>query len=240
MRNIYGIDIQLTKEREELLIAGWEGIRIKSMIENIREDDIVFDIGAEQGDISILLAKKCKKIVLFEPSPVQWPHIKYNFNRNNIKPLDCYAGFVSNITDERPEDLNYEYEIKNGFPLCAYEQRMDIRGFRHLHEERRATLQITLDDYCKRTGIYPNMMTIDVEGSEWNVLQGMQYVIDKVMPIIYLSVHHDFLAQNYNKYFNDIAKFFQERKYKTAFLNHDHESHFVFYKKSLIDIKEIL
>ena len=240
MKNLYGIDIKLTPAREELMEGGWEYQRMKSMIENIREGDVVFDVGAEQGDMSVLLAKKTGKIVLFEPSPVMWPHIRANFKRNNIKPLACYVGFASDTTEEDPENLNYDDTMRDGFPACSFDEIKDCRGFRHLHEEASATKQITLDEFSKRTNIWPQMVTIDVEGSEYNVLEGMSKILDKSQPIVYMSVHHDFLYMNYKKFFNDIAKFFMERSYKSAFLAHDHESHFVFYKKSLFRINETL
>lgn len=239
-KNLYGIDIILTPERQELMEGGWEYNRLKSMVENVKPGDVVFDIGAEQGDISAILAKKTGKLVAFEPSPIMWPHIRANFEANELELLDYYAGFVSNVTDEHPQYIDYKDSKKDGFPLCAYDELDDTRGFRHLHEQAISTKQITLDDYCLRTGIYPDMVTIDVEGSEYNVLIGMDHVLDKSQPIVYVSVHHDFLHNYYHKFFNHIAEFFRERNYECAFLGHDHESHYVFYKKSLIEIKEVL
>lgn len=238
--NIYGLDVELTKERKELMDGGWERGRMQSMLANINHGDVVFDIGAEQGDISVMLAKKSGKIILFEPSPMMWPHIRDNFNRNGLIPLDCYVGFASDVTKESPENLNYKDEMVDGYPKCAYEKLNNVRGFRHLHEEFSATKQITVDDYCERTKIYPHLVTIDVEGSEFNVLQGMIETIDKIMPIIYVSVHPDFLYMNYGKFFNDIGNFFNERGYKSDYLGFDHEMHMVYYKKSLIKINEVL
>ncbi len=238
--NLYGVDIKLSQERQELMEGGWEYRRMKSMLDNIKPGDVVFDVGAEQGDMSVIMAKKTGKIVLFEPSPMMWPHIKENFIENGIKPLYCYVGFVSDVTDEEPEITNYDDTNNKGFPECAYDEMTNVRGFRHLHEEKHATKQITLDDYCARTGIYPVMVTIDVEGSEYNVLEGMKEVMNKTMPTVYISIHHDFLHMNYGKYFNDIAAYFNERGYRGEFLGHDHESHFVFYKKSLFSTKEII
>lgn len=240
MKNLYGIDIELTEERQELLEGGWEYHRIKSMMENIKKDDVVFDIGAEQGDMSVLMGKKTGKIVVFEPSPVQWPHIRDNFEANNLKPLDCYPGFVSDVTDENPKVKNYDYETRDGYPGCAYEELDYTRGFRHLYEERAATLQITLDDYCEQTNIYPDMVTMDVEGSECAVLAGMSKVIDKCMPLIFISVHHNFLRESYDTDYNYIGQYFNERGYRAEYLGHDHETHFAYYKKSFNSVREVI
>ncbi len=240
MKNLYGVDINLTPEREKLMAGGWEYHRIMSMMANVKEGDVIFDIGAEQGDMSVLLGKKTGKIVLFEASPIMWTHIRENFERNDLKPLGCYAGFASDVTDENPEGLNYKDKDKDGYPECAYDELKDVRSFRHLSQETSATKQITIDDYCKRTGIYPDMITMDVEGSEYNVLQGIKEVLAKRTVVIYISIHHDFLFHSYGKFFNDIVQFFHERGYKTEYLGFDHEAHFVFYRKSLIILNEIL
>ena len=239
--NLYGMDIKLTGERLELIEGGWEYQRIKSMMGNIKEGDVVFDIGAEQGDMSALMGKKSGKIVLFEASPMMWPHIRQNFEANDLKPLDCYAGFVSNVTDENPKYLNYDPKMgTRDYPGCAYDKLVNTRGFRHLHEETEATNQITLDDYCERSGIYPDVVTIDVEGSECHVLEGMSKVMDKTMPIVYLSVHHDFLGVQHGRYYNEIGLFFNERGYKAEYLGFDHEMHMCYYKKSINLTKEII
>ena len=49
--------------------------------------------------------------------------------------------------------------------------------------------QITLDQYCDENKISPDLIKIDVEGSELNVLKGAMNTILKNKPIIILSVH---------------------------------------------------
>jgi len=240
--NIHGIDIKLTKERADLLIGGWEFARVQSMLLNIKEGDTIFDIGAEQGDITALLAKKAKgKTVAFEPSPVMWPHIKSNFENNGLKLDGYHCGFASDVTEMNPKNLNYDDTDKNGYPLLAYEKKADVRAFRHLDEEASATRQITLDDYCKEHNIYPNLITIDVEGSEYNVMKGAMEVLNTSMPLVYISVHYDFMYTKFKKHFNDLYHdTFEKAGYKMKFLGQDHEAHFVFYKKSILEIREIL
>lgn len=241
MKNIYGININLTPERTKLFEGGWEGQRIKSMLANIKEGDVVFDIGAEQGDMSVFMAKKTGKIVLFEPSPIMWPHIRANFERNKIKPLAYYAGFASNEIEEKPPELNYDDTDKDGWPRVAYNNLVDAHSFRHLDEEIDATKQITIDEFCLRTQIFPAMVTMDVEGSEWNVLEGMRKILDEVQPLLYVSIHHDMLYLRYKKwFFNIYLDILKPFGYKAIFLDHDHESHFAFYTKNFIEIKEII
>lgn len=231
------MDIKLSKERENLINNDWEHTRIESMLLNIRKGDIVYDVGAEQGDMTAMLAMKGARVVAFEPSPVMWGHIKKNFTNNNLELLDYYVGFVSDKTDESKS--NYDDTNKKGFPACAYDKLDYNRQFRHMRESSNITKQITLDDYYERTGHKPTLITIDVEGTEYRVVKGMMKVLDECQPIVYVSVHDDLLA-GYGNWFHDLWGLFNQLSYKGYYLGHDHETHMVFYKKSLKVVHEIV
>ena len=49
--------------------------------------------------------------------------------------------------------------------------------------------KITLDSFCIKSGLIPEVIKIDVEGAEINVLKGAQNTLKKHKPIIYLSIH---------------------------------------------------
>lgn len=49
----------------------------------------------------------------------------------------------------------------------------------------------TMDDYCKRKNIYPDLIKIDVEGHEWQVLWGARQTISLVKPTMIVEVWHD-------------------------------------------------
>lgn len=177
--------------------GGWEVERIDAMMRHIQSDDIVFDIGTEEGDITALIAKYTHaNMVLFEPNDRVWPCIRVIWEANQLQqPLDFYRGFLSDKT------TNFNHQVKS-FPLGMFDD-IDVskmipdHGFKQLYENYRDVPQMTMDDYCKKTGLYPTVITMDVEGAEWSVIKGAQETLRKHKPVIFMSVHPEFLFDSY-------------------------------------------
>lgn len=206
----------------------WEKERLESMFLHIKKGDIVYEIGAEEGDFAALCQKWVGDnggVVLFEPQPLIWPNIKAIFENNELKnPLAYYVGFASNSTEENPPNLNFDAKDKQGWPLCAYGELKPDRGFRHLAQEIDATPQIKLDDFYKRTYLIPDVMSIDVEGSEFHVLMGAERILSKYKPMIFVSVHES-LKVMYDQTEDDIDNFMYKLGYEKEHIATDHEKH---------------
>ena len=53
--------------------------------------------------------------------------------------------------------------------------------------------QIFLDDYVKKNSIIPDVLKIDVEGAEFNVLDGAIKILKEYRPKIIISLHPEHL-----------------------------------------------
>jgi len=172
--------------------TGWEVERINEMLDTIKPTDIVFDLGVEEGDITALIAAYTKaKMVLFEPNDRVIPCIREIWRANLLPPpLDFFRGFVSSKTTE-----GYHHQVdpslKSDLPMIP------DHGFKQLYENYPDVPQITLDQYCEETGIYPDVITMDVEGSEFEVIKGAESLLKTKRPIIFMSVHPEFLYESY-------------------------------------------
>lgn len=217
----------------------WEVERLESLYLNLSQGDILLEIGAEEGDFAALASTWGVRVMLMEPSPVMWPNIREIFEKNNLeKPLACFAGFASNRTNLSKS--NYDPKIKNGWPACAFNENTADRSFRHMFDHLDITDEITVDDFVRKSGVVPNAISIDVEGSEWNVIRGMERLLDDHDPLVYVSIHHSLMAEKYGMHFVDIYSLFSQHGYKPYFLGYDHEAHYCWYKKSLRVINEIV
>ena len=210
--------------------TGWEVKRIDKMVEVLTKDDIVFDIGAEEGDISAILAKRSSKIVLFEPNPKVWSNIKAIWDANNLETPLQFVGFASDKTNLNPKNLNINDETLDGWTVYAYDKMISDHGFRQLSYEADATPQIKIDDFCKENNIYPTFITIDVEGSEFNVLKGAKDVLKQNEIDVFVSVHPEFMFDQYGYYTADLKSYMHSLGYRHELLAFDHEFHFYFYK----------
>jgi FkbM family methyltransferase len=215
-------------------LTGWEVERIDSMMSNVSLTDIVFDIGTEEGDISALLATKAFGIVMFEPNVTVWPNIRAIWEANNLKnPLAWYVGFASaSKNDSPPLEDKMNFVNVDGWPACAYDEVIGAHGFSQLAEEADRTPQITLDEFVEVTGIVPNLITMDVEGSELEVLRGSGNILKNHSPIVYISIHPEFIQELYGCPAKSVHEYMESFGYIGTHLATDHEEHWM-YRKNL-------
>ncbi|MEX2116828.1 MAG: FkbM family methyltransferase, partial [Bacteroidota bacterium] len=101
----------------------------------------------------------------------------------------------------------------------------------HLKEQTTTTSQIKIDDFVKITGIIPDVFSIDVEGSEFNVIRGMAEVTKRHRPLIYVSIHEHLMADMYGTKIDQIFNFIRELGYEDRYIATDHEAHWLFKPK---------
>lgn len=205
---------------------GWEKKRMEQMCSHLIGDDVLFYCGAEEGDLAAVLVKETGcDIVLFEPNNIVWPCIKSIWQANQLKqPLDFFRGFVSDKTTIT------DYKIKNNFFDIDVADMIPAHGFRQLYEHSPEIPQITIDDYCQFTGIFPSVITADVEGSEFGLLRGAEKTLKEKKPIVFLSVHPVFMWEHYREETGVMLKYMRDLGYKWSCIDYDiHEHHLIFY-----------
>jgi FkbM family methyltransferase len=201
--------------------SGWEKPRLKSMHENLGKGDVMYYIGAEEGEMPALCQMWGAETVLFEPNPKVWSHFPLLWEHNNLEmPLACIPGFASDKNNdlariyygEWPPEVNSVIEAAHGFKELQYEA--DMYG------------QTTIDSLVYDHGVKPpTAISIDVEGSEWRVLGGAKRVLEEHKPKIWLSGHPEFMMMYWNEYLYDLRQFIKGFGYKEEFLDYQHEVH---------------
>jgi FkbM family methyltransferase len=171
----------------------YEPKRTASMAERLKKGDILYDIGLADGWESAIYAQivGAENMVLFEPSPIQWPNIKMIWEENKLpQPKATFCGFVSNRTVLNPEAPDHNLEQRDGWPMPAYSKvLLEEMQFRSVLERWNDTPQTTLDSFLERTGIVPRGLSVDVEGAEFLVLHGARQLLLKHHPLLWLSLH---------------------------------------------------
>lgn len=226
--------------------GGWEAARIDTMLERIslfkhrkQRQPIVFDVGTEEGDISALIAKYTKApMVLFEPNHRVWSCIRAIWTANYLEdPLDFFSGFLGSEGKAGPM-------TEWGSIKWSESELMPDHGFKALHEQYPDVPVARLDDWCKGTGIYPDVITMDVEGSEFEVIRGAEKTLREKRPVIFMSVHPEFMYESYRnegiwkerygerQHVVHMLRFIDELGYTHRCIEYDyHELHMVFEPK---------
>jgi len=220
----------------------WEYERIESMMANLKPTDNVFYIGAEEGEIPAIMAKEMTKgtMVMFEPNPKVVPNTKAIWDANKLKQPIFFVGFASSQT-RFPNPMPDELLLEDGWPKCAYGPVIGDHGFRNLDEngeEEPILPEIKLDDFMAEYEIIPNIITMDVEGSEFEILKGAAGLIEEYRPLLWISIHPEFMYQHYNQYGSELMQYMKAMGYKFKLLDYNHEVHAAFWHpegRNLID-----
>ncbi|MFG1794151.1 FkbM family methyltransferase [Nocardia sp. NPDC049149] len=209
----------------------WEQERLAHMHDHIEEGTVVFDIGSEEGDFPALFTSWGADVVLFEPNWRVWPNIRVIWEANGLKgPRGFFVGFSSNATVLRPTQVEpiFLEPDRDGWPACAYGPVIGDHGFRNVSERFHDTPQTRLDDYRTRTGIRPDVVTLDVEGAELEVLKGAEGTLTEVRPLVYVSVHPAFMAAMFPYTVSALHDYMNGLDYRGEHLVTDHEEHWIF------------
>ena len=178
------------------------------------ESNIVFDlynggdfidIGAAQGFYSFLLAPKAKTnntFVQCEPNPAEKKDLVENLKvlKRLFKHIKQEFVFEpvgkGELVSKQPTDY--------GHPVYT-SQIMN-------NSEDEMTKSIKIDDLVERLSLNPNFIKIDVEGAEYEVLQGAKNTLKNYKPLVMLEKHPTLISKNIT--LNTIDNFFIEAGYK--------------------------
>lgn len=186
---------------------------------------VVLDIGAEEGDFPALYSKWGADVILFEPNDRVWPNIKAIWEANNLdRPLGCFSGFASSKTDLKGKDYT---ELALCWPPSADGELIRDHGFKELADPGEIP-ETTVDDYLRWVMRTVDVITMDVEGSEFEALKGAAETIKSFKPVIFVSIHPESMFHYFKQYTAELVKFVADLGYTHDVLAFDHEFHFIF------------
>ena len=144
-------------------------------INNIKRGDIVFDVGANVGELTLLFSRFADisgQVHSFEPTPSTYEKLSTivkNANKTNVKlnnlAISHKGGFVDfNIYEEKLSAFN----TMANRPLENYGINVD-------KPKTYSIPSISIDEYCDKHKISKiDLLKMDVEGAELNVLYGAE------------------------------------------------------------------
>ena len=207
----------------------WELLRLLELEKLIKAKPgcVVLYVGAYKGDMAALLATWGAQLILVETSAGFWPLIQETWALNALPmPLGMFSGLASRVTTSE----------LTGDQLRQWPDRQDLfvegsTGFGHLAESGGHFPEFSMDDLCARLGVYPDIVTMDIEGSELEALYGSMHIIQEVRPTFMLSVHPEFMFHSHNTYERELHDLLRNHKYQEQWIDYDHEHHWLYTPK---------
>lgn len=148
----------------------YEPLETEFVKKEIKKNNVVLDIGANIGYYTLLFARlvgEKGKVFAFEPDPDNFNLLKKNVEINNYK----------NVVLVQKAVLNNKGKIKL---YLSGTNKGDHRVY-DSHDDRQfiEIESIRLDDYFKNYNRKIDFIKIDIEGAEWEALQGMFNLLKK-------------------------------------------------------------
>jgi len=190
----------------------FEGPELKILKALIKNNWIVFDIGANIGWYSLNLFKRFKQlqILAFEPIPSTYKYLQSNLSLNDAHAVTGYNFGFSNKVEEK-EMYVYREGMGNA-SLIDLSERETVNTI--------SAQFFTIDQFVSKSGIYPNFIKCDVEGAELLVFQGGLETLKKCKPIVFTEILRKWSAK-FNYHPNDIISLFSSIDYDCYIVKQD-------------------
>lgn len=192
-----------------------EPLETQLVKKQIKEGDVVLDIGANLGYYTLIFARLVGSkgtVYSFEPEPYNFSLLKKNVDINGYKNVRLENAAISNKNGNTRLYLAKEHTGMHRI----YPSRWVSKNYAEVK-------MIRLDDYFKDDFLKNRIsfIKIDVEGSELSVLQGMQSLLDnnkevKIMLEFVPSSIREFGAKPM-----DILELIEDNGFKFYFINSD-------------------
>jgi FkbM family methyltransferase len=163
-------------------------------VEACRAKRCVFDVGANVGFVTLPVTRVLApdgKLFAFEPSATNARLLRRHLALNAVSSVSVIETLVG------ADDLDgvdfYESSLpdsQNSVVLQReYGQLLRARGYSHVVRR-----QLSLDTFCRHSGLAPEVVKIDVEGAEIDALRGARQLLMQKRPLVILSTHPEKIA----------------------------------------------
>jgi FkbM family methyltransferase len=179
-----GLRFEITLPFDKLIwTATYEYDFARALGTSIQQGDICYDIGGYRGYMSgVMAASGASRVVVFEPLPVNQKALRRLCELNPALPIEIVPLAVGNFDGSMrlkvmPETSMAKLANSPFQPEASSVEEIDVRICQ-------------LDSLLSQGQLpAPNVIKIDVEGGEFEVLQGAHDTLQKYKPRVFLEAH---------------------------------------------------
>ncbi len=186
-----------------------EPLNTELLTQNLKKGMVCFDVGANIGYYTLLESKMVGdegKVIAIEPSPINFKQLQKNIQNEKAKNVELYqiAGGDQNSTIKFLLDPH-----SNLSRIISNEEKVREKG------EIVDVPMKKLDSFLEASTIRTlDFIRMDVEGYEFNILEGMRNSIKKFRPAIQMEVHTHILGYEKTQ---KLLKWFMSEKYEVVY-----------------------
>ncbi len=147
------------------------------------QDSDVLVVGAHLGALVVPIAKRCKSVVAIEANPRTFDLLKINLLLNNISNVRAYNIAAS----EKVELLEFIASRSNS---GGTKRMPKVHAFEYFYDKPStfSVQAVSLDEFLK--GATFSLIFMDIEGSEYFALKGMQRILQAAQTLFVEFLPH--------------------------------------------------
>lgn len=156
--------------------GGFEQREFDWLLPRVRRSDVVWDVGANVGIYTVLMAKRADRVVAFEPVPATVERLQHNIALNGVSNVVVVQAALSDSPGRAamatlPASAGGNKMVRNGGSGTV---EVDVR---------------TGDDFWRAEGVTPDVIKVDIEGFEPEFVRGALDLISERRPLMTLEVN---------------------------------------------------
>jgi len=171
---------------------------VRDFIRSRAKGELFVDVGAGIGLYTFELRTNFKRVLAIEPSPNNIAILMEEIRRQKADNIVCMEAAVSNNEGTSPLYLGPNWGWHSLIP--RYDRRISVKT-------------VTISKLLENEKVV-DFIKVDVEGAEWNVLEGSIPILNRVKSWLVELHNHDKKAE--------ITEWFVSRGYKVRWLDHSH------------------
>lgn len=154
-------------------------------IEQMKEGEVMYDIGANIGSYSVLAGKKGVKVFSFEPEAENYSLLVKNLQLNNIEPnAYCLA-----ISDEEKAGTLYAGQQGVGGACHSFNEKVGYDLKEKNFGFSQGCFGVPLDKLIEDGLPHPQHLKIDVDGFEYKVIKGAEKILSNGIKSVLIEVN---------------------------------------------------
>lgn len=183
----------------------------------------IFDIGGFEGIFSLFFSKCTGKngtVFTFEPNPINFSKINTNIKLNNISNIKVFNTAIGN--ESGTAQLTFDESMRESGSLSTSVSVTSTGG-----SQRVFTKEVLIEKIDNLLKIHslpdPDFIKIDVEGFENDVLMGMNELIARKKPALFIENHTFRFTKKADKdtYISTLINFLLQRGYSIKHIERD-------------------
>jgi len=158
------------------LYGGREREEMQAMIEYVKPGSVVYDLGANYGMHTLLLARLAGpkgRVLAFEPSPDIYRWLQKNVDLNGFQQVTCIQKAVAHLNSRVSFDKGSNTATGH---ITTCSTGLEIEA-------------VTIDSLVESGSPVPDFIKIDIEGGESSALRGALNVLRTRRPTLLIELH---------------------------------------------------